>query len=114
MARKVMVSLVDDIDGGTGDETVGFGLDGKSYEIDLSTANAGKLREALAGFVAAARRAGSSGRGRLRSAPATSGASADRGQNQAIRDWARDQGMKVSDRGRIPADVLEAYNNRQK
>lgn len=115
MAQKVMVSLVDDLDGGSADETVGFGLDGKTYEIDLSSANAGKLREALAEFVAAARRAGSGGRGRRRTpGGAASSTSADREQNQAIRDWAREQGMQVSDRGRIPADVAEAYHNAHK
>jgi Lsr2 len=117
VAQKVVVSLVDDLDGGKADETVGFGLDGKNFEIDLSSANAGKLREALAGFVASARRPGSGGRGR-RSAGAGSGGvsrgGADREQSQAIREWAREQGRKVSDRGRIPADVQEAYRNAQK
>jgi hypothetical protein len=114
VAQKVTVSLIDDLDGDKADETVEFGLDGKSYEIDLSTGNADKLRDALASYVAAARRPG----GRRRSgggaaAAATAAArrpSVDREQNQAIRDWARKRGMKVSDRGRIPADVLEAYH----
>ena len=114
MAQKVTVSLIDDLDGDKADETVEFGLDGKSYEIDLSTSNADKLRDTLASYVAAARRPG----GRRRSgggaaAAATAAArrpSVDREQNQAIRDWARKRGMKVSDRGRIPADVLEAYH----
>lgn len=118
MAQKVMVSLVDDLDGGTAAETVGFGLDGKTYEIDLSSANASKLRDALAEFVAAARRAGSSGRRARRAPSATFGGAprgaADREQNQAIRDWARNQGMDVSKRGRIPAEVLDAYNKAQK
>ncbi|WP_028923175.1 histone-like nucleoid-structuring protein Lsr2 [Pseudonocardia acaciae] len=117
MAQKVTVSLVDDLDGGTAEETVGFGLDGKNYEIDLSSANANKLRDALNEFVAAARRAGSGRRGRRASGAAASGASrgaGDREQSQAIREWARKQGMNVSDRGRIPADVLEAYHNAQK
>jgi hypothetical protein len=114
MAQKVMVSLVDDLDGGGADETVGFGLDGKSYEIDLSNENARKLREALSDFVAAARRAGNGGREGRRAAGAASSGAAEREQNQAIRDWAREQGMKVSDRGRIPADVAEAYHNAQK
>jgi hypothetical protein len=114
------VRLVDDLDGEAADETVEFGIDGKSYEIDLSKENAGRLREVLADFVSAARRSG----GRRRSAPtgpsssggggagtAPKGRTAvDREQNQAIRDWARKQGMKVSDRGRIPAEVLEAYH----
>lgn len=111
MAQKVTVSLIDDLDGDRADETVEFGLDGKNYEIDLSDANAEKLREALASYVAAARRPG----GRRRSggnAPAAAARrpSIDREQNQAIRDWARKRGMKVSDRGRIPADVLDAYH----
>ncbi|WP_028937877.1 histone-like nucleoid-structuring protein Lsr2 [Pseudonocardia spinosispora] len=111
MAQKVTVSLIDDLDGDKAEETVEFGLDGKNYEIDLSSSNASKLRDALADFVAAARRPG----GRRRSGGAAVAAAArrpavDREQNQAIRDWARKRGMKVSDRGRIPADVLESYH----
>jgi hypothetical protein len=118
VAQKVTVSLIDDIDGERADETVEFGLDGKNYEIDLSSGNAGRLRDALADYVAAARRPG----GRRRSGGGGSGGAAaaaaaanrrpavDREQNQAIRDWARKRGMKVSDRGRIPADVLESYH----
>ncbi|HZZ51084.1 MAG TPA: Lsr2 family protein [Pseudonocardia sp.] len=111
MAQKVTVSLIDDLDGDKADETVEFGLDGKNYEIDLSSGNAGKLRDALADYVAAARRPG----GRRRAGGGAAAAAArrpavDREQNQAIRDWARKRGMKVSDRGRIPADVLEAYH----
>jgi hypothetical protein len=112
VAQKVTVSLIDDLDGDKADETVEFGIDGKSYEIDLSTGNADKLRDALASYVAAARRPG--GRRRSGGGAAASAAarrpSVDREQNQAIRDWARKRGMKVSDRGRIPADVLEAYH----
>ena len=107
------VRLVDDLDGEDADETVEFGIDGKSYEIDLSKDNAEKLRDALAAFVAAARRSGAGG-GRRRSNSAASAPvrrpSIDREQNQAIRDWARKRGMKVSDRGRIPAEVLDAYH----
>jgi Lsr2 len=104
------IRLVDDLDGAVADETVEFGVDGKNYEIDLSTANAKKLRGALADFVASARRSG--GRRRASSAPAAASRrpSIDREQNQAIREWARKRGMKVSDRGRIPAEVLEAYH----
>jgi nucleoid-associated protein Lsr2 len=112
------VRLVDDLDGEAADETVEFGIDGKNYEIDLSKGNASRLRDALADFVSAARKAG----GRRRSGAGTGSASGsagaapkgrtaiDREQNQAIRDWARKRGMKVSDRGRIPAEVLEAYH----
>lgn len=110
MAQKVTVSLVDDLSGDNADETVVFGLDGKSYEIDLSSGNADKLRSALAAYVSAARRPGGQ---RRAEAPATSvkRAPVDREQNQAIREWARKRGMKISDRGRIPADLLDAYHN---
>ena len=112
MAQIREVRLIDDLDGEAADETVEFGLDGKAFEIDLSKGNAGRLRDALAEFVAAARKAGG---GRRRSAAPAAATpprrpSIDREQNQAIRDWARKRGMKVSDRGRIPAEVLEAYH----
>ena len=109
MAQIQEIRLIDDLDGQEADKTVEFGIDGKSYEIDLSTANAGKLRDALAEFVGSgfARVAGRSVR--WPSAP-TRRASVDREQNQAIREWARTHKMKVSDRGRIPSEVLEAYH----
>ena len=120
MAQIREVRLVDDLDGEAADETVEFGIDGKSYEIDLSKENAGRLRDALADFVSAARRAGGRRRGGNTAGTGTASGGAgtapkgrsaiDREQNQAIRDWARKRGMKVSDRGRIPAEVLEAYH----
>lgn len=111
MAQKVTVSLIDDLDGDRADETVEFGVDGKNYEIDLSSSNADKLRDALASYVAAARRPGGRRRsGGTNAAVVARRPSVDREQNQAIRDWARKRGMKVSDRGRIPADVLDAYH----
>ena len=120
MAQIREIRLVDDLDGEAADETVEFGIDGKSYEIDLSKENAGRLRDVLADFVSAARRAGGRRRGgsSAGTGSASGGAGAapkgrasiDREQNQAIRDWARKRGMKVSDRGRIPAEVLEAYH----
>jgi len=105
------IRLVDDLDGEVADETVEFGVDGKNYEIDLSKDNAGKLRDALSEFIASARKA-SGGRRRGSAAPVAPARrpSIDREQNQAIREWARKRGMKVSDRGRIPAEVLEAYH----
>jgi hypothetical protein len=108
VAKQTTVILVDDLDGSTADEQVEFAVDGKSYEIDLSSANSAKLRETLAPFVSAARRA-SSRRGGGTS-PAPSRPVADREQNQAIREWAQQQGMKISERGRIPSNVLEAYH----
>ena len=119
MAQIREIRLVDDLDGETADETVEFGIDGKNYEIDLSKENAGRLRGAFADYVSAARRSGGRRRASSASTSSASGAagaapkgraSIDREQNQAIRDWARKRGMKVSDRGRIPAEVLEAYH----
>jgi hypothetical protein len=82
-------------------------LDGKNYEIDLSSDNAEKLRKALTDFVTAARRPG--GRRRVSAAGARR-PSTDREQNQEIREWARKSGMKVNDRGRIPTEVVEAFH----
>ncbi|GGS16684.1 MULTISPECIES: histone-like nucleoid-structuring protein Lsr2 [Actinokineospora] len=112
MAQKVTVSLVDDIDGSEAEETVEFALDGATYQIDLSSKNAERLRSALSDFVDHARRSGGRKRpvGKAAAGRAPRTASADREQNQAIREWARKQGMKVSDRGRIPSEVLDAYN----
>lgn len=117
MAQIREVRLVDDMDGEDAEETVEFGIDGKNYEIDLSGGNASKLRDIFAEFAGAARRMG--GRARrgtavAAAAPAASAAprrgAVDREQNQAIRDWARKHEFKVSERGRIPGDVLAAYH----
>jgi hypothetical protein len=105
MAKQTVVTLVDDLDGSEAEEQIEFTVDGRTYEIDLSASNSKKLRDALAPFVAAARRA--SGGRRPTSAPRPT---VDREQNQAIREWAQQQGMKISERGRIPASVLEAYH----
>lgn len=107
MAQKVQVLLVDDIDEGKADETVQFGLDGVSYEIDLSTKNAGKLRDALAGYLGAARRVGPRNTGRRRGRPHSSGG--NNGTAREMREWARANGHQVSDRGRVPGEVMEAY-----
>jgi hypothetical protein len=107
MARQTTVTLVDDLDGSEAEEQVEFSVDGRSYEIDLSTVNASRLREALAPFISAARRTG----GRRGPAAAPARATSDRAQNQAIREWAIAQGMKVSERGRIPTNVLTAYHS---
>jgi Lsr2 len=108
VAKQTTVTLVDDLDGSEADEQIEFAVDGRSYEIDLSAANVARLRDALGPFVSAARRTGgrrSSGGNAPVSRPST-----DREQNQAIREWAQAQGMKISERGRIPSNVLEAYH----
>jgi len=102
VAQRVTVILEDDLDGGTADETVMFGLDGSNYEIDLSAKNAAKLRDALAKYVGAGRR--TTARGRRGAARARGGAS----NASAIREWARANGYDVSERGRVPADVKAA------
>jgi hypothetical protein len=110
VAQKVQVILVDDLDGGTASETVSFSLDGTSYEIDLSTKNAEKLRGAFASYVGVARKAGKASTRNARAGRGSS-AAADREQNQAIRAWAKKKGLKVSERGRIPAEIVEKYHS---
>ncbi len=106
MATRTTVTLIDDLDGSEAAEQVEFAVDGRSYEIDLSAANSAKLREALAPFISAARRAGARRSGAV-DAPARP--VGDRAHNRAIREWAATQGMKISERGRIPSNVLAAY-----
>jgi hypothetical protein len=102
MAQKVTVTLTDDLDGTEAQDTVHFGLDGKSFEIDLSHANASKLRSIVQPYLLNARKAGGPVRRQAR-------ATTDRTQNTAIREWARKQGITVKDRGRIPADIVERF-----
>ncbi|SDC64422.1 histone-like nucleoid-structuring protein Lsr2 [Rhodococcus tukisamuensis] len=111
MAKKVTVTLIDDVDQeAAADETVEFALDGVMYEIDLSSENASKLREQFDVWVSHARK--STGRRRVKSsAPAgKSRVAVDREQSAAIRDWARRNGRPVSARGRISAEIIDAYN----
>jgi hypothetical protein len=104
MAQKITVALEDDIDGGPADETVRFGLGGTEYEVDLSKKNANAFRRQLAPFIEHARRAGRGPRRR----PGRTASSRERSAD--IRAWAKDQGITVSDRGRIPASVAEQYD----
>jgi hypothetical protein len=106
MARKVFVSLIDDFDGNPADETVQFTLDGVTYEIDLSAKNAKKMREGLRPWVDAGRRMGGSGRRRR---VGTGSASNGRTQSADIREWARRSGYEVAKRGRIPAELIDAF-----
>src|SRR4051812_35793430 len=116
MAKQVITLLTDDLDGGEADSTVEFGLDGVNYSIDLSEKNAGKLRKALDPYLAVATRAGRAGveRGAVRrgGAPAGTGR-ASREENQAIREWAGKNGYEVSERGRIPSSIVEAYHSKR-
>lgn len=104
MAQKVSILLVDDLDGTEASETVTFGLDGTSYEIDLNDANAAALREALSGYVGHARKVTGGGRRGRRSGGGSSSNTKD------VREWAKAQGMEVSERGRISGEVQQAYD----
>ncbi len=107
MAQRVNVVLVDDIDGLDATETVSFALDGVDYEIDLSDKHAAKLRDALSLYIGHGRRTGGRRKsGRRASAPAPSG---DAASAADIRAWARENGFDVPERGRVSADVREAY-----
>jgi hypothetical protein len=105
MATKVTVALEDDLDGGPADETVRFGIGGSEYEIDLNKKNARTFRKQLAPFIEHARKAG---RGQRRRSGRTS---SSRQHSGAVRAWAKDQGIPVSERGRIPASVVEQYES---
>ena len=118
MAQKVQVLLVDDIDGGTAEETVTFSLDGVAYEIDLTADNARELRESFSRWVGHARKTGSGSRGGGRQQRGGGSSSSSRrsgsgsgssGDATAIREWARENGHEVSERGRISAEVRKAY-----
>ena len=104
MAKQTVVTLIDDLDGQVAAETIDFSIDGASYEIDLSDKNAAALRDALAPYLGVARRVGRAARpaGRARE-----GRAVDLG---AVREWARAQGFRVSDRGRVSAAIQDAYN----
>ena len=109
MARQVITTLIDDLDGKKADRTVEFSLDGISYTIDLSEANAGKLRKALDPYINAGTRLGR-GSGRVvsrRGAPTRTAGSRD--ENRLIREWALANGHQISERGRIPQSVTDAY-----
>jgi hypothetical protein len=104
MAQKIHIVLEDDLDGGEATETVTFGLDGTTYEIDLNEKNAGKLRTALAPYVGHGRKVGSAPRRGRKAAASSGGASA-----KEIREWARSNGYDVPERGRVSADVRAAF-----
>ena len=105
MAQKVQVMLLCDLDEGNvdADETVQFSLGSTAYEVDVCAKHAQQIREGLEPFVANARKAGTS---TSRRRPRTAGA---RQQTASIRTWAKDHGMQVNERGRIPANVVKEY-----
>ena len=113
MAKQIIHKLVDDLDGGDAEETVKFALDGTQYEIDLSESNAAKLRDILAPYVGAGAKVA---RGGVvvggRAARGRGGATADREQNKASREWAKKAGKDISDRGRIPQEIVDEFHEK--
>jgi len=103
MAQQTTVTLTDDIDGGKAAETVTFGLDGRVYEIDLSKKNAAALRKTLGEFASSARKV-RSGRPVVKIARPSARVDA-----RAVREWAQENGIPVSARGRVPSDVVDQY-----
>lgn len=112
MAERIVHQLIDDIDGSEipdgGGERVEFSLRGVEYRIDLSTANAAKLDKALKPFVAAALKVRGP-RGRRPKAVGSNSSSSSKDRLGTIREWARESGYEVSDRGRIKAEIVEAF-----
>ena len=106
MAQKVQTLFVDDLDGSEAEGTVRFGLDGTEYEIDLNAKHAQALRDALARYVAAARRTGASAKQPARS---RSKATASAVNTTEVREWAKTQGIDVKDRGRVPAELVVKF-----
>jgi hypothetical protein len=106
MAQRTQVLLIDDLDGSSADETVAFGLDGSAYEIDLSSKNANQLRKSLASYVASGRKSALIRGGARRRSAAGTGGIADTAD---VRSWARSNGYAVNDRGRLSAEVVDAY-----
>jgi hypothetical protein len=109
VAREVIEKLIDDLDGSEATETVAFGLDRTSYEIDRNRKNAAALRKALEQYMKAARRSGSES-GRRRAAPVTASRKAQRDYEIVqLREWAGSNGVEVPTRGRIPQAVVDQY-----
>jgi len=108
MAQKVTVALEDDLEGGPAEETVRFGLGGAEYEIDLSKKNASAFRKQLMPYIEHARKAGRT------QARRPSRTTSSRQHSGAIRAWAKAQGISVSERGRIPASVIQQYESAAK
>jgi hypothetical protein len=113
MAQKVLVQMVDDIDGGVAHQTVPFGLDGIQYEIDLSDDNAVSLRDEFARYIAASRRTGGR-KVRVAAGISPTVTPADRERSRQIRAWAIENGWSVSERGRIPSEVIAAFEESER
>jgi hypothetical protein len=108
MAKRVVETLIDDLDGSDADRTISFTIDGDQYAIDLSKSNAEKFEAAVAPYVKAARKTSTARASAGRSRRGGSSAS----DTKEAREWLRANGHQVSDRGRVPAPLMELYRNR--
>ncbi len=109
MAQKIQTLFIDDIDGGAAEGTVRFALDGTEYEIDLNAKHTEELRSALGKYVSHARKVGGSARRAGRTAGRASRGTGSSLNTTEIRNWAREQGYDIKDRGRVPADLVAKY-----
>jgi hypothetical protein len=110
VATETVTKLIDDLDGGEAHETVKFGLDGHSYEIDLSTKNANKLRNVLSPYLEHGTRISGRGANANGRAGRGRGVAPERDQNKAIRAWAIRKGLDIAPRGRIKQEIVELYH----
>ena len=106
MAQKIQTLFIDDLDGTEAEGTVRFGLDGAEYEIDLNAEHAEALRDALARYVSAARRASGAARRPARTGRRAAASGLNTGE---VREWAKAQGIEVKDRGRVPAELVVKF-----
>ena len=112
MAKATITRLVDDLDGGVAHETVTFGLDGRLYEIDLSSKNAKKLRSDLATFVEHGSRVSAHAATAARRSERSHAGSVNADQNRAIREWAQAKGYQIAARGRIKQEIVDAFHQK--
>jgi nucleoid-associated protein Lsr2 len=113
MATQTTTRLIDDLDGSEAQHTVTFALEGRAYEVDLSKKNVAAFEKAMKPYLAVARSARSASSPASRRGRSTGTAARSRRNLQAIREWARANGHEVSDRGRVSASVIEAYEAAQ-
>ncbi len=112
MAQKVVREFIDDIDGSPAERTFTFAVDGVAYEIDLSSENITEFKSAIGGFIESARKVKTAGSSQRQRGASTTDLRQRRERLNEVREWARNNGYSVSDRGRVSAEVLAAFDNR--
>ncbi|HET9118284.1 MAG TPA: Lsr2 family protein [Pseudonocardiaceae bacterium] len=110
MAQKVITEFIDDIEGSPAERTFTFAVDGTNYEIDLSAENITEFKSAIGGFIESARKIKGSSDGRRTRSTGADGGRQSREQTQAVREWARQHGHNISNRGRIPSSIQQAFD----